>query len=71
MHGETLVSKTPYRMSILELKEFQMKLEELLKKGVSHWGDPILFLKKKCWITERGGESVRIFSKINLKPGYH
>jgi hypothetical protein len=27
MHGETLVSKTPYRMSTLELKELQMHLE--------------------------------------------
>jgi hypothetical protein len=31
--GATLVSKTPYRMSTLELKELQMQLEELLKKG--------------------------------------
>ena len=27
------VSKTPYRMSTPELKELQMKLEEILKKG--------------------------------------
>ena len=26
-------SKVPYRMSTLELKELQMQLEELLKKG--------------------------------------
>jgi hypothetical protein len=37
------VSKTPYRISTLELKELQMQLEELLKKGyirpsVSPWG---------------------------------
>jgi hypothetical protein len=31
--GEASVSKTPYRMSTPELKEFQMKLEELLKNG--------------------------------------
>jgi hypothetical protein len=46
------VSKTPYRMSTLELKELQMHLEELLKKGyirpsVSPWGAPVLFMKKK------------------------
>jgi hypothetical protein len=52
MPGVALVSKTPYRMSTPELKELQMKLEELLKKGyicpsVSPWGSPVLFLKKK------------------------
>jgi hypothetical protein len=39
-------------MSTLELKELQMQLEELLKKGyirpsVSPWGAPIVFVKKK------------------------
>jgi hypothetical protein len=39
-------------MSTLELKELQMQLEQLLKKGyicpsVSSWGEPILFVKKK------------------------
>jgi hypothetical protein len=39
-------------MSTPELKELQMQLEELLKKGyirpsVSPWGAPILFVKKK------------------------
>ena len=52
MPGATLVSKTPYRMSTPELKELQMQLEELLKKGyirpsVSPWGAPVLFVKKK------------------------
>jgi hypothetical protein len=52
MPRAALVSKTPYRMSTPELKELQMQLEELLKKGyihpsVSPWGAPVLFLKKK------------------------
>jgi hypothetical protein len=52
MSGATPVSKTTYRMSTLELKELQMQLKELLKKGyihpsVSPWGAPILFVKKK------------------------
>jgi hypothetical protein len=52
MPGATPVSKTPYRMSTPELKEFQMQIEELLKKGyicpsVSPWGAPVLFVKKK------------------------
>ena len=42
----------PYWMSTPELKELQMQLEEILKKGyirpnVSHWGASMLFLKKK------------------------
>jgi hypothetical protein len=50
--GAAPVSKTPYRMSTLELKELQMKFEELLKKGyicpsVSLWAAIILFVKKK------------------------
>jgi hypothetical protein len=52
MPRATLVSKTPYRMSTPELKELQMKVEYLLKKGyicpsVSPWGAPVLFVKKK------------------------
>jgi hypothetical protein len=31
--GDAPVSKTPYRIGTLELKELQMKLEDLLKKG--------------------------------------
>jgi len=46
------MSKTPYRMGTPELKELQMQLEELLKKGyirpsVSLWGAMALFVKNK------------------------
>jgi hypothetical protein len=49
----TPVYKTPYRMSTPVLKELQMQIEELMKKGyicpsVSPWGAPILFVKKKA-----------------------
>ena len=52
MLGVASVSNTPYKMSTLELKELQMQLEEILKKGyihssVSPWGAPVLFVKKK------------------------
>jgi hypothetical protein len=52
MPGATPVSKAPYRMSMLELKELQLKLEELMKKGYIHlsispWGASVLFMKKK------------------------
>jgi hypothetical protein len=48
--GTASVSKTPYRMSTPELKELQMQLEELLRKGyicpsVSPWGAPVLLSK--------------------------
>ena len=44
--------KAPYRMSTPVLKELQMQLEEILRKGyirpsVSPWGAPVLFVKKK------------------------
>ena len=48
---DTLVSKTPYRMSTPELLELKMQLEELLEKkyiwpSVSPWRAPILFVEK-------------------------
>ena len=48
---ETLVSKTPYRMSTPEVLELKMKLQELLENkyiipSVSPWKAPILFVKK-------------------------
>ena len=52
VRGETLVSKTPYRMSTPKLLELKMKLQELLEKkyikpSVSPQGAPVLFEKKK------------------------
>jgi hypothetical protein len=52
MPGAAPVSKVPYRMSMSELKEQQLQLQELMRKGyihtsVSRWGSPILFVKKK------------------------
>jgi hypothetical protein len=52
MPGAAPVSKTLYRMSTPELKELQMYLEEIMKKGyirpsVSSWGALICFVKKK------------------------
>ena len=50
--GIELVSKVPYRMAPIELKELETQLEELLDKkfirlSVSPWGAPVLFVKKK------------------------
>jgi hypothetical protein len=52
MHGAALVSKTPYKMSTPELKELQMQLEEIFKKGyirpsMSPWGSLVLLMKNK------------------------
>ena len=50
--GTEPISKAPYRMAPLELKELKVQMEELVNKGfvrpsTSPWGAPILFVKKK------------------------
>ena len=45
------ISKAPYRMTPMELKELKIQFQELLDKGfirpsVSPWGAPVLFVKK-------------------------
>ncbi|XP_073121684.1 uncharacterized protein [Henckelia pumila] len=50
--GTLAISKAPYRMAPLELKELKDQLEDLLNKGyirpsVSPWGAPVLFVRKK------------------------
>jgi hypothetical protein len=74
MPGASPVSKAPYRMSTPELKELQLQLEELLKKGyihpsVSPWGAPVLFLKKKDG-TLRLCIDFRQLNKVTVKNKY-
>ena len=50
--GAAPVSKAPYRLAPVELKELATQLQEMLDKGmirpsVSPWGAPVLFVKKK------------------------
>ncbi|KAL8095604.1 hypothetical protein AgCh_036864 [Apium graveolens] len=50
--GTEPVSKAPYCMAPVEMKELAAQLQELLDKGVirpsvSPWGAPVLFIKKK------------------------
>nr|GFD61951.1 putative reverse transcriptase domain, aspartic peptidase domain protein [Tanacetum cinerariifolium] len=50
--GVEPISKAPYRMALVELKELKDQLQELLEQGfirpsVSPWGAPVLFVKKK------------------------
>ena len=52
MPGASPMSRDPYRMSVLELTEFKMQLQELLDKGYIHpsvlpWEAPMLFVKNK------------------------
>jgi hypothetical protein len=75
MYGATPISKTPYKMSTPELKELQMQLEEILKKGyicssVSPWGAPVLFLKKKDG-TLRLCIDFKKLNKVTIKNKYH
>lgn len=50
--GTGPISRAPYRMSPLELKELKSQLEELITKqfirpSASPWGAPVLLVKKK------------------------
>ena len=48
----TPISKVPYQIAPIELKELKQQLQELLDKkficpSYSPWGTPVLFVKKK------------------------
>jgi hypothetical protein len=50
--GSTPISKAPYQMSLSELTELKLQLQELLDKeyiglSVSPWWAPVLFVKNK------------------------
>ncbi|GJW40324.1 hypothetical protein Tco_0066169 [Tanacetum coccineum] len=50
--GAEPISKAPYRMAPIELKELKEQLQEMLENGfirpsVSPWGAPVLFVKKE------------------------
>nr|GFA55622.1 putative reverse transcriptase domain-containing protein [Tanacetum cinerariifolium] len=64
--GSKPISKAPYRMAPIELKELKDQLQELLERGfihpsVSPWGVLVLFVKKK-------DGSMRLC--IDYQPGY-
>ncbi len=55
--GTAPISKAPYRMALTELRELKSQLQDLMDRGfvipsVSPWGTPILFVKKKGWVTQ-------------------
>jgi hypothetical protein len=72
--GDSLVSNTTYIMGTLELKELQMQLEELLKKGcihpsVSPWGALVFFVNNKD-ATLRLSIDFRGLNKFTIKKKY-
>jgi hypothetical protein len=72
--GSTPISKAPYRMSLPELTELKIQLQELLDKeyirpSVSPWGAPVLFVKKKDG-TLRLCIDYRQLNKVTIKNKY-
>ena len=72
--GSALVSKIPYRMSIPELTELKIQLQELLDKGyirtnVSPWGALVLCVKKRDG-TLRLCIDYRKLNKVTIKNKY-
>eukprot|EP00253_Pinus_taeda_P016502 PITA_16502 len=72
--GAAPVSRAPYRMSVPELTELKMQLQELLEKNyirpsVSPWGAPVLFVKKK-YGTLRMCIDYRQLNKLTIKNKY-
>eukprot|EP00253_Pinus_taeda_P033189 PITA_33189 len=72
--GAAPVSRAPYRMSVPELTELKMQLQELLDKNyirpsVSPWGAPVLFVKKKDG-TFRMCIDYRQLNKLTIKNKY-
>ena len=72
--GTRPISKAPYRMSPLELKELKIQLQDLLEKGfirpsVLPWGAPVLFVRKKDG-TMRLCIDYRELNKVTIKNKY-
>jgi hypothetical protein len=72
--GSTPISKAHYRMSLPELTELKIQLQELLDKeyitlSVSPWGAPVLFMKIK-YGTMRLCIDYRQLNQMTIKNKY-
>ena len=72
LQGSSLISKEPYRMSLPELVELKIQLQELLDKeyikpSVSPWGSQVIFVKKKYGTCL----DYRQLNKMTIKNKYH
>ncbi|GJU22007.1 putative reverse transcriptase domain-containing protein [Tanacetum coccineum] len=75
--GAAPVARSPYQLALAKLQELSTQLQELSDRGFirpssSPWGAPVLFVKKKdgsfrMCIDYRS----RVYSKIDLRSGYH
>ena len=74
LHGTTPISRAPYCMAPIELKELKTQLQELLDKGfvrpsVSPWGALVLFVKKKKSTLQMCIDYQQIY-KVTVKNKY-
>ncbi|GJS27567.1 putative reverse transcriptase domain-containing protein [Tanacetum coccineum] len=73
--GAAPVARAPYRLAPSEMEELSTQLQELSDKGFirpssSPWGALVLFVKKKDG-SFRMCIDYRVYSKIDLRSGYH
>ena len=64
------MSKTPYRMSTLEMQLQELLEKKYIRPSVSPWGAPVLFVKKKDG-TLRLCIDYRKLNKVAVKNKYH
>ncbi|GJS78307.1 putative nucleotidyltransferase, ribonuclease H [Tanacetum coccineum] len=74
--GAAPVARAPYRLAPSEMRELSIQLQELLEKGFirpssSPWGAPVLFVKKKDGSFRMCIDYRDVYSKIDLRSGYH
>ena len=72
--GTSLISKTPYRMTPMEIQELKKQVQELkhldfVRPSTSPWGVPVLFEKKKDGM-QRLCIDYRELNKVTMRNRY-